>query len=281
MFEFKHLCKCKYDDLTIDALLAINHRDYSNVIKIVERATNFLRKEKALTQVEEELNELYVLNLHFQLLSSVSLYWREIEMEQYYQSWWNLQDALDSIRRIKKFGYGAGQAAKFFEEQLSSLEKIYPYKLFSSMGVIVECYECSICGSDMDSDECVHLKGELYAGEMALAVAKNIKYIDHIALVEDPKNKRLVIAPDDSSPVFNIFKLLVKGFDKQLKPLGFSRTVITEFMRPNENWVKLGRNSKCFCGSGKKYKKCCENQSRMKQMHVDFIGQSIFALTSI
>lgn len=277
LFEFKHICKNKYDCLTKDALQAINNREYDKVTKIVESATNLLQTGKALTQVEVELNEFYVLNVHFQLLSSVASYWRKIETEQYYESWWNLQDALDSIRSIKKFGYGAGKAAKFFEKQLLSIEKIYPYKLFSSLGFIVECYECSICGSDMDSDQCVHLKGELYAGELALAVAKEIKDIDHFALVEDPKNKRLAIGHDDSSPIFNIFKLLVKDFDKQLKPLEFSSAVITEFMRPNENWVKQGRNTKCFCGSGKKYKKCCEGHNSVKQVHVDFIGQSIFA----
>lgn len=277
LFTFKHVHDGKYDEFTIDALRVINDRKYELVPKIVDKAKYYLQEKKAMTQVELELNEFYVLKVHFQLLSSVAEYWRDVEMKQYYDSWWKLQDALDSIRSLKKFGYGAGKSVKFFEGQLLSLEKIYPYKLFSSMGFIVEHYECSICGLDMDGDDCMHLKGELYAGEMALAVAKEIKGIDHIAFVEKPKNKRLVVFHDDSSPVFEVFQLMIKNFGKQLNPLGFSSAVITEFMRPNDNWVKQGRNTKCYCGSGNKYKKCCKKQSRMKQMHVDFVVHSIFA----
>lgn len=32
---------------------------------------------------------------------------------------------------------------------------------------------------------------------------------------------------------------------------------------------KIGRNDPCLCGSGKKYKKCCEMQAQSKRFHAE------------
>jgi hypothetical protein len=32
---------------------------------------------------------------------------------------------------------------------------------------------------------------------------------------------------------------------------------LSQFIKPNPNLKSIGRNDPCFCGSGKKYKKCC------------------------
>ncbi len=269
-FNFKYLNGQEYENLSRNILTYINTRNYSTALEITDTARRKIQENKILTEVENELNEFYVLDVHFQLLESVSDYWKFIENKEYYKSWCKLQDSLDAIRSIKKLGYGNSQTITFFETQLISLEKIYPYKIFSSMCFVVSYYECSLCGMDIDSDDCKHLKGELYFGEMALAVAKKIKNIDHVALVKEPLNKRLVVNPDDSNQIFKIFELLVESFSSTLRPLNFAYAIITESMKPNEKLVKQGRNFLCNCGSGKKYKKCCLHKSIIKHINVDF-----------
>ena len=42
------------------------------------------------------------------------------------------------------------------------------------------------------------------------------------------------------------------------------RKIVDAYVKKNfpnlQKPIKIGRNDKCFCGSGKKYKKCCINK---------------------
>jgi hypothetical protein len=35
---------------------------------------------------------------------------------------------------------------------------------------------------------------------------------------------------------------------------------------------KIGRNDPCPCGSGKKYKKCCESKTKHKKFHAEVLA---------
>lgn len=37
---------------------------------------------------------------------------------------------------------------------------------------------------------------------------------------------------------------------------------------------KVGRNDPCSCGSGKKYKKCCEMKSKHKKINAQLLSQA-------
>lgn len=262
----------------VSILKKIDTRNYDDAIKEAEAIVKLIKSIKDSAFEEAELNATYVLTTFFELLISLSVYWRDIENESYHESWCALQDGMDRLRHLKKFYPHKNKVVCFFEQQLIKLETLYPYKLFSSPGFIVGRFECSICGNDIDSDLCQHMKGELYFGEVAYAVARDLKDIDHFAFVTNPTNKRLTIGCDDSHSQFNLFKDAVLHFNKRkLSPLGFSNVELYEFVRPDPEWVKLPRNSKCYCGSGNKYKKCCINNSEKKHVHVDFMGSHIFS----
>jgi hypothetical protein len=38
---------------------------------------------------------------------------------------------------------------------------------------------------------------------------------------------------------------------------------------------KVGRNDPCLCGSGKKYKKCCELKQKHKRLTADLVSTSV------
>lgn len=38
--------------------------------------------------------------------------------------------------------------------------------------------------------------------------------------------------------------------------------------------TKVGRNDPCPCGSGKKYKKCCEEKAKHKKFHAEVISST-------
>jgi hypothetical protein len=154
---------------------------------------------------EQYLNDLFVLDRYVDFLSVDGDLWDKIVNQQFSSSWSSLQDALDLLRAIKSF---SKIDIAFFETQLTELEKAYPYSVFASVGMLVERFDCSICGLDIDSDDCCHQRGQLYRGVMACAVAHKIVKLDHVSLVTEPEDKRCVVQYDDSSDHFKLVRLL-------------------------------------------------------------------------
>ena len=52
-----------------------------------------------------------------------------------------------------------------------------------------------------------------------------------------------------------------KNFNyKNLKIMDGGKRIALGYLDEYQNYKNLGRNNKCGCGSGKKYKKCCINR---------------------
>lgn len=246
-------------------------RHYHNVKLIAKDAISQIRISKSNSTAEKERNDGYIWEVFFTFFDNLASFWGSIEDKKYYNSWVSLQDSLDGLRSIKKFYTLQCTTVLFFEKQLLSLERLYPYGLFSSVGFIESNHECSICHKDMDSDDCEHLRGDLYFGEIAYAIINKIERLDHIALVHSPLDKRLVVGINDDHPSFKVFIDMVSLFnDKKMNPVNFSEAIVLDFMKKNPDWVKVSRNERCFCGSGIKHKKCCIKNEYVKHRHIEF-----------
>ena len=114
---------------------------------------------------------LFVLDAYADFLSAYADLWEELAKETFGESWNSLQEALGLLRVIKRF---SDIDVSFFERQLLELEQAYPYGVFASVGMLVERFDCSICGLDIDSDGCPHRRGQLYRGVMAYGIVRNI-----------------------------------------------------------------------------------------------------------
>ncbi|MGX9379731.1 SEC-C metal-binding domain-containing protein [Pseudomonas sp. JQ36] len=255
---------------TADMLIHISTRNYDDALKLAGEAQAKINEYKTSITEDSARNNCFIYYVFFELLKSLASYWKFVEAEKYYDSWCKLQDAFDCLRQLKRFYKDENIFLRFITRQLLSVEKVYPYKYFSSCGFVVEYFECSICSQNIDSDSCPHVKGQLYSGEMAIAIARNIKRIDHLAIVTNPKNKRLVLAQDDSRQEFNLLRLLILEFNaKKCGPLGFAKVHLNEKIRIDPDHQRAPRNSPCYCGSGKKYKKCCIKSEQMSHLHMD------------
>ncbi|AMM02828.1 MULTISPECIES: SEC-C metal-binding domain-containing protein [Pseudomonas] len=256
--------------LTQQILKLISARSYDDALTLAKNTHTTINDIKAGAAEDFVKNNCFIYFGFFELLSSLASYWKCIEAEKYHDSWCNLQDALDCLRQLKRFYKEDSITLTFLTRQLLSIEKAYPYKHFSSCGFIIEKFECSICSKNMDSDECPHIKGDLYSGVMARAIARQIKNIDHLAIVTNPKNKRLVLIPDDNHQQFDLFRKLIGEFNsKKCSPLSIARVNLIESHRPDPDHKRAPRNSPCYCGSGKKYKSCCIKSERMAHIHMN------------
>lgn len=230
-----------------------------------------VNEEEKTSASDEYLNDLWVLARYIDFLESYGRTWQAILKHKFSDSWCLLQDSLDLLRLIKRF---SRIDISLFERQLLELEKAYPYNVFFSIGALIKTWECSICGHDMSSLECSHLQGELYRGQMATAIAKEVVELNHISMVTRPKDKRCVVSYDDGAEQFAVVRHLAAGIaHKQIEILGFAEVRFSKRTILNPAYKKLPRNQVCGCGSGKKFKNCCITTRYTEGDHVDFIGE--------
>jgi len=263
--------------LSIEILKSINSCNFNIAINQVDDLLLKLSELKSISSTESVKNDIFISEQFIKLLLHVAKYWLAITNQKFSNSWLVLQDVLDYLRSIKKFHEKRNLVVNFIEKQFIALESSYPYQLFSSTGIVVDYYKCSVCGNDIDSFGCEHLKGELYNGEVAYGIANKILHFDHVALVENPLDKRCAISIEDSSEQFAVQMNMSEYITKaKLKPFSFKKIEIISYKKNNPDYINLPRNALCFCGSNIKFKKCCISKNQVEHKHFEFIhGQLI------
>lgn len=261
----------------VTALDSLNKSNFNqaktNLGEILARVTDI--KESDVSNIEVVLNEYYILKAYIKFLVSYSNTWQCIYEKQFSASWEWLQGSIGHLRDIKKFAYNSkGKHVEFFEDQVLCLEELYPYGVFFSIGAVVDHFECSICGKDIDSMECIHRKGALYSGEVAVAIARNITKLDHVSIVEHPVDKCCVPKYEDDDPQFNVLRYFSELLtSNKLKPLSFGELEHSTRIIANPEYIKLGRNDPCFCGSKAKFKNCCIEKRNIEGGHIQVISK--------
>lgn len=254
-------------------LVAINEDRFSGGHDILcgLRALVDSVKSNGASGGDDFLNDLWVIERYIDFLEKYGHLWKSILDQRFSESWCLLQDSLDLLRSIKRF---SRIDINFFEDQLIELERAYPYNVFFSIGATVEFFECSICGHDIDSQRCPHMRGDLYGGVMAYAIAKNIVQLDHVSMVAHPEDKRCVVSYEDSGEQFKLIRYVSSLVSsKKCRISDFCRLQFSRRLRPNPDYRKLPRNERCFCGSGKKFKHCCIGKDRIEGDHVDIVSE--------
>jgi hypothetical protein len=263
---------------SIKILKSINNCDFNLAINQSDTVLKNLCYLKNNSTVENVKNDIFISEQFIKLLSCVAKYWLSITNQEFSNSWLVLQDVLDYLRSIKKFHKKRNLTVNFIEKQFVALESSYPYRLFSSVGIVVDYYKCSVCGLDIDSFECTHLKGELYNGDIAYGIANEILHFDHCALVENPLDKRCAIAIEDNSEQFGVQRSLSEYVNKgRLLPFNFKNIEVISYKKNNPDYIDLPRNSRCYCGSNIKFKKCCITKKMVDHNHYKFIHGELIA----
>ncbi len=250
---------------------AVDALDFDRSLAAADEARAIVEEWQADTSIEDEdtLNDLAVLGFLARFLSEYAIFWERVTKRNYEPSWIALQDCLDSIRLMKRVS--RIDVARF-EDQLWQLENVYPYKMFASIGCIAGRVECSICGQDIDSLDCVHRRGELYRGKMAYGIVREIKHFDHVAMTENPEDKRCIMKLKGSDYEFPAIDWLADHLmAKNFKVSDFMRVQVSERRKRDEKIARQGRNEPCQCGSGHKFKGCCGAKEYITYPHAEFI----------
>lgn len=234
--------------------------------------------ERRSALCEDDPNELvddyFLLDRTLGVLSDYSRYWDVLLQAQFSESWTVIQDVQDALRTVLRFALVPNVALlRFVERQCGELEQIYPYNLFASVEVVHDSLECSICGKDMKGPDCPHIPGELYRGCVANGIVRDIREVQAVALVENPRDKRCVISYRDDSDHFKLVNYLRSLLiEDRLDPFRLRSVEKRMLEIPAHTFKAVGRNGPCPCGSGLKFKKCCLPKGHVERPHFDFIG---------
>lgn len=141
---------------------------------------------------EKLANSAFVFNQYIDLFINLSKYFVLLQTGEYDKSWVVLQDCFDISRIVLKFSENYNEELQNIVTLLQKYEKLYPYKLFSSVELIVQKCHCNICNKSMLGLNCKHRRGELYWGVMATEIVDKAD-IQAIAVVKNPENKRCIL----------------------------------------------------------------------------------------
>jgi hypothetical protein len=162
----------------------------------------------------------------------------------------------------------------FLEEYVVKWQGLFPYKIFASTELIKELICCSVCGERIGPRvNCGHEAGEIYDGEMCCRVVEKVDLVA-IAMVENPANKFAVAFMSDpiTKERRDHYNYAIVSFAVKALASPYSRWDYTRMERrqPHSRYPEVGRNGKCPCGSGKKYKQCCLKESGVLAPHIEF-----------
>lgn len=194
-----------------------------------------------------------------------------------YEEAWNALDRCDMIVSFLEENYCIADVKMAFfhineiEDDCQKLFPLFPYKMFFSREQIIKKEKCSICGKITSvRNPCEHKIGKLYMGEMCHLKVVDFKFLG-VSMVSNPFDR------------YAIAKLQGEKFDFSLLDY------ISPRIRPYSKWSykienklllqynKTGRNDKCPCGSGKKFKFCIrdDENKHYKKHYVFQIGESL------
>lgn len=140
-------------------------------------------------------------------------------------------------------------------------QELYPYKWGVSPGFISKDIRCSICEAKITlRSRCQHEVGEIYDGETCYHVIKGMELL-HIALVDNPVQKYSVIFPNGNDDRrFSLISYVVSALESPWDGWNYHKEVLRQ---KHPAFKGIGRNAKCPCGSGLKYKRCCLNKTEV------------------
>lgn len=247
----------------------LNHNIIDNKLQNIDEIKNlFIEIYRYANDIKDErlANANCIFEEYVRLFVYLNKYFLLLQKQEYRSSWNVLQDCFDICKFIGRF-LGENDRLEIPKtiELLQGYESLYPYKMFCSTELIVDESHCSICGQSMLGLNCSHIKGNLYWGKVATEVITKVREIQAIALVSHPDDKRCILEVKDDTITDEMkFKKLELFLSQGLNCLQiFSIKSKIENQR-NLSISKIGRNEKCSCGSGLKFKNCCSHKMYYK-----------------
>jgi hypothetical protein len=206
-----------------------------------------------------------------------------LKEKKFYNAWCEIEKTENHLCWLEKhYDFSEGQFfLSHIKKTVNILQSIFPYKIFGSCEMKFK-RTCSICGQlKTPRSQCNHEIGEIYDGEMCGVNVTSINILGY-SFVEKPAFKYSVpfinVDPETGETIDQYDYTLVENISSKLcSPYQNWDLRISQKTRhiTAEEYVSIGRNGKCPCSSGKKFKRCCMDKGCISYPHYDlFIPRS-------
>lgn len=192
----------------------------------IDRIKGFKRGAIA-DQVDEAANLLFHMQCFAQAVRSIFELWVSFKEGDYAEAWGHMIDAEEYNAVSAKASVQPSNPV--LTRRLEDLERVlFPsFAAFFSAGFTETIGDCSICGTPFG--DCDHLENHIYCGCLCRRVNRRMISPDHVAFVDDPKDRRCII-----SVVENEKGQMVSRFTGK----------VSEEDVPDSNLVEPGRRAK-------------------------------------
>jgi len=208
-----------------------------------------------------------VIHIHHKYLKSYKL----IAKDQQEKAWSLIIDIENLIDRIKPYLLKEFSKYKIdiIEDKNKKIQTLFPYTHFFITGFSVKSYKCSICGETISMrNRCKHKTGHIYNGRWCVWKAVDMTNFDHVAIVENPKDKRCIITNFEGNRLnFSIVNALINNINKPYLNWDLKWS---KLRHPHKFFKDVKESDTCPCGSGLTYNDCCMKESGVLRPHVDF-----------
>lgn len=228
-------------------------------------------KEQAIVLGDEErANSCWRESEALQLTLTYIEAFHKIMRREYREAWYDLERCeikCNFIRRNSNEEFCLNKNIYFISHQVSNLQSLYPYCVFSSPGMVVGYYSCGICDHKIrPRSRCSHVKGQIYNGKLCVHVAHDI-VLKEISIVTKPVQKYSVVHNDetlDFSVLEHLMAVLVEAFDEW-------DVIRTTKKFPIDMFSRVELDSDCPCKGGSKFGQCCSTKTEVEIPHLDFV----------
>ena len=258
--------------------LRLYHKRSSNLpsLEEIKQRLSELKQEAVHNDDQVTAKAIWCLETIAQIQKHFLSAFSRLKAGDYQEAWHQLADCENQIRSIDKHLTEGPQefGIEHARVHTKQLQDLYLLEWGISPGLVNKEVCCSICDARLTlRSGCSHINGEIYDGEMCVGVVKKSVLL-HVSIVKNPVQKSTIIFPDDDD-------------DPRLKPIKLlGQTLISPWDRWNCHketrrqyhplFKDLGRNERCPCGSGQKYKKCCLGKEEMfPHFQFSFGGQTL------
>lgn len=267
------------EEFIIEYLSSFKGRDIDHdLLKAIKNSLKDIKAQKVNEKDEDGAKFIWCLE---QIASIQEKYldgYEKLTSGKYYDAWCVFEKCELSLGFLKPhFPLRNNEySLSFIHKHILQYQSLYPYKLFLSPEILEHEKKCNICEKVVViRNPCGHEVGEIYNGEMCCRIVTKMDLLS-ISFVESPVQKYSVPFTKDDITGETVdhydYSLLKYLIDKLLQsPFDSWDINWTKKYHPHEKFTGVGRNEKCPCGSGAKYKKCCLNKEGVLMPHCEFI----------
>ncbi len=236
---------------------------------------NQLKQEAVRRQDEITAKELWCLQQALSVQETYLAAYDKLRGHEFYEGWRAFEQVENQLSHLLQHAaWPPGDfEIEFIQDTVKRFQALFPYVWFISPEMLISEKTCSICKQVVSIRKPCHRVGEIYGGELCCRIVTKVEFLG-TATTKDPVQKYSVIfLPDPEKGGFKDtynYTTVRYLIDRLESPFDGWRFEKTKSRHPHSRYSDVGRNDRCPCESGKKYKKCCLEESGVLRPHIQF-----------